>query len=646
MTSTNKLSRVFIAIIITIAYIAKPTLQYGSGAPPRACTTMLPFHGTIAPQTSSAPYEVKSSASQVRQGSNVKVTISSPLRVPIGGFFLQARSVQDRTQILGNWTNLPEVAKTTNCNSNADSATHTSPANKDSVVLQWNAPKDFLGAVVFKATVAQEYSTFWGGVESTLVEVVTPDTVIATTTPSETSPEPTATTKYTIETTTSAAIKPIHPFYEGCGSTKLCFGSTSSCLNTLDCVAAVAVTVKGEAYTFELIGTQNPAYVATGLSDDLNMGSDSSMECQQVNGLVTAHTSWTYPKSDPYVSRENVDQSMIQLLRSSFTDGILYCQFTRDTRSTVRDVTFDLVNDRYHIMIVSGDDLKANSVGFHSKVFERSEKKIALSDVGNVAGASKLLLRLHGAFMLIAWIGTSSCGILLARYFRQTWVGKQLGGKDMWFAWHRVFMVSTWLLTMAAFIIILIEVGGWTGTGDNPHAIIGIVTIVLCFLQPIGAFFRPHPNTTKRPIFNWVHWFFGNAAHILGIVTVFFAVYLNKAELPGWMVYILAAFVAFHVIMHLILSIAVCVSDGRINNGRVNAFPMKDLMTNTRQALNHDRKTDAPHSGFRKSLLGIYFVINILFVITLVCLIALAPIEQTYQSVSNAISGAMSQDKN
>lgn len=49
-------------------------------------------------------------------------------------------------------------------------------------------------------------------------------------------------------------------------------------------------------------------------------------------------------------------------------------------------------------------------------------------------------------------------------------------------------MVSTWLLTMAAFIIILIEVGGWSGTGDNPHAIIGIVTIVLCFLQPIGKF--------------------------------------------------------------------------------------------------------------------------------------------------------------
>lgn len=50
-------------------------------------------------------------------------------------------------------------------------------------------------------------------------------------------------------------------------------------------------------------------------------------------------------------------------------------------------------------------------------------------------------------------------------------------------------MVSTWLLTMAAFIIILVEVGGWAGTGSNPHAIIGIVTIILCFIQPIGQYF-------------------------------------------------------------------------------------------------------------------------------------------------------------
>lgn len=132
-------------------------------------------------------------------------------------------------------------------------------------------------------------------------------------------------------------------------------------------------------------------------------------------------------------------------------DNTLYCQFSRETRSVVKDKTFDLVNDRYQLMIVSGDKINGkiiiwlyhifilyflsiilclftflsfccllnfaeDSVSFHSKVYVVSESKVSLAEVGEIAGASKLLLRLHGAFMLVAWIGTSSCGILLARW--------------------------------------------------------------------------------------------------------------------------------------------------------------------------------------------------------------------------------------
>jgi hypothetical protein len=43
------------------------------------------------------------------------------------------------------------------------------------------------------------------------------------------------------------------------------------------------------------------------------------------------------------------------------------------------------------------------------------------------------LVKLHGAFMVTAWMFAASCGILFARYFRLTWVGKQFMGKDLWF---------------------------------------------------------------------------------------------------------------------------------------------------------------------------------------------------------------------
>ena len=36
--------------------------------------------------------------------------------------------------------------------------------------------------------------------------------------------------------------------------------------------------------------------------------------------------------------------------------------------------------------------------------------------------------------MVMAWMLFGSCGILLARYYKLTWVGQQIGGKDLWFA--------------------------------------------------------------------------------------------------------------------------------------------------------------------------------------------------------------------
>lgn len=76
----------------------------------------------------------------------------------------------------------------------------------------------------------------------------------------------------------------------------------------------------------------------------------------------------------------------------------------------------------------------ANSVGYHGTERVASSTPNNLADVANLGGSSKLFLRLHGAFMLIAWIGTASIGILLARYYKQTWVGSQVCGKDQWFA--------------------------------------------------------------------------------------------------------------------------------------------------------------------------------------------------------------------
>lgn len=87
------------------------------------------------------------------------------------------------------------------------------------------------------------------------------------------------------------------------------------------------------------------------------------MECvRNDRGTVSLFTSWTYPKVEPYVQRSESPQDIVQLQDFSTIDGKLYCKFKRDAVSTVRGQTFDLANNKYNLMILSGDSMKGKFV--------------------------------------------------------------------------------------------------------------------------------------------------------------------------------------------------------------------------------------------------------------------------------------------
>lgn len=608
------------------------------GAPTTVCNSMMPIHRNIPAQSTPTLYTLEPSINQIEQGETLFLQIRSKSPEPaFTGFMVHARTVPTN-EVVGVFTldqGNAKLVKLITCDQESanDTATHADPGPKNNLNIQWTAPQNFEGRVIFNATVAQGFDKFWVGMQSPIIEVVKKGSIIGGISTTR-APLTTESPQYQ-PTTPRPKPNTGDPIYEGCGDTKGCFGFPDGCVKTKNCRAISVVHVMGDRYQFELKtgfpwDSSKPAYIALGLSEDSKMGDDSVMECVPENGKVNAYTSYT--TAPKYASsREGVNQNIIRLIESSLVDGVIHCKIERQAQTTVRGKRFDLINDQYNLLLATGEGLKENSVGYHSIAKLASAQKQSLADIAEFKGASVLLLRIHGALMLTAWIGTASLGILFARYFKQTWVGNQLCGKDQWFVWHRVFMVLTWLLTVAGFIIIFVELGTWSAE-DNPHAILGVITTVICFLQPIGALFRPAPNSKNRPIFNWAHWLGGNVAHILSIATIFYAVKLAKAELPEWMDWVLVAFVAFHVFMHLILSVSGCLSDGK-NGKRVTGFPMTDLSPN-RNSVSSDRKQDAPHSKLRKTLLGVYIVILILFVVALV-LIAVLPLDDLYDSMKS-----------
>lgn len=609
---------------------------YPSGAPQETCHDMVPHHGDLLPQGSQSPFYVLPSVLKISSGNKLRLMLASEQNVSFAGFMLQARSLESQEEPLGTFTTLPDMAKALTCGSGIkNTATHKSNTPKKSLEFEWEAPADYEGRVIFNATFVQNGATFWVGVPSDNVQVVKrsvpnnsrPSIGISTTkSPIRISTVP----SYTLEPETKAK-QQVDPVYDGCGSTKLCFGYPDGCIKSQTCDYHANVVVRGDTYIFTLFGTTTskgaPKFVALGLSEDEKMSDDSVMECiVNDDNQIEAHMSYNI-KGEYGNKRLPELASAIHLVNSSTANGDILCTFTRDPITTVEGKIYDLVKDKYVLLIAGGTSLKENGVGYHVESKLAASEAVSLSDTSEIGGRSNILYRLHGAFMVIAWIGCASTGILLARYFKQTWVGSQICGKDQWFAWHRIIMATAWTLTCAAFIIIFVQIQGWYGETSNPHGIIGCITMVLAFVQPFMAALRPAPDSPKRPIFNWSHWLVGNLAHILAIVTIFFAVKLAKAELPEWTDWVLVSYVTFHVFMHLIFSITGCISDKQWEK-RVNDFPMQD-MSSSRSVLHAmDRKRDAPHSCLRKFLLAIYLLVIIALTIFLIIIVVMAPIEE------------------
>jgi Reeler domain len=97
------------------------------------------------------------------------------------------------------------------------------------------------------------------------------------------------------------------------------------------------------------------------------------------------------------------------------------------------------------------------------------------------------LVMTHGSMMIVAWIGCTSIGVVIAAYFKNVWHRRKSSSTEVWFIWHVLCMFLTWTLTLSAFIIIFIEIGEWR---TSVHSILGCIVMLLATIQPLGGLLR------------------------------------------------------------------------------------------------------------------------------------------------------------
>lgn len=162
-------------VAVVLGVLISPSRTLPNGAPESVCDTMLPKHGNnIPPLTTASPFRITPGTSVIGSGQQLQVEIESfPTNVVYKGFMIQARNRYPPYQVLGRFEQTDEGAiKLINCGGQDSTATHTNTQTKKDLALEWVAPDNFVGEIVFNGTIAQDYAQFWVGIESTPVKVV------------------------------------------------------------------------------------------------------------------------------------------------------------------------------------------------------------------------------------------------------------------------------------------------------------------------------------------------------------------------------------------------------------------------------------------------------------------------------------------
>ncbi|PAA51129.1 hypothetical protein BOX15_Mlig013689g1 [Macrostomum lignano] len=171
------------------------------------------------------------------------------------------------------------------------------------------------------------------------------------------------------------------------------------------------------------------------------------------------------------------------------------------------------------------------------------------------------LAKAHGCFMILAWVLCASIGTLIARYYKLQWPGRLLGREAFWFQLHRILMGFTCCLTLLSFILIFIDLRGYSGLDSFPellHPILGIIVTILTFMNPLIALCRCDPSHENRPCFNWIHWLVGTIAYVLAVLNLFLGLRLERAgdlSSINYHIWLLIFFVLFQFIVEIILEI-------------------------------------------------------------------------------------------
>ncbi|KAH9498358.1 DOMON domain-containing protein frrs1L [Bulinus truncatus] len=294
-----------------------------------------------------------------------------------------------------------------------------------------------------------------------------------------------------------------------------------------------------EVSVFIQDSTTTDQWISLGLSHDQYMGDDSVMECVMNSGSVQVKTSFNTGKYNDYPDDKHAG---LHNYAGSIKDGVLECNFERKIEYPREPKVFNL-RQPYYLMVAFGEAVSGNKFPHSYETLPKvSADKIDFQQVGSVKGGANPvypMVKAHGTAMTFAWMFFASSGLFIARHGRSMFNNSKPFGILVWF-----------------------HSKGYSKIPDSPgnkswyrmlHPPIGLVVIVMTFVNPIMALFRPEPKAPSRKKFNWIHWGIGTLAYIFAFALMLIGLDLTKSQADVEAIYVVFAFIGYHVVMEILI---------------------------------------------------------------------------------------------
>lgn len=155
------------------------------------------------------------------------------------------------------------------------------------------------------------------------------------------------------------------------------------------------------------------------------------------------------------------------------------------------------------------------SLEYDSSISCESESSSSTADAGTsfsdwISGAP-WQLGLHAMMMFVAWIILVPGATLLPLLFK-------IKGSRIWFLGHEILVALAMLLTLVAFIVIVVYKKG--NNFQSTHGKLGLAIIIIVFAHLVLAMVRPDKEASWRTKWEWAHHLLGRALIILGLTNV------------------------------------------------------------------------------------------------------------------------------